>query len=284
MVYPTVASFDVGIKNLAYCIMTFCPSQPPSKQFPIRDWGVIDLTQFVSFNPNLLEEIPISIADYLSYSSSLKIGELRSLASNLSLSPLGTKATIIAGIRQKLISRGIPVPKSRKANTIPLIDLGKIMMEQLDSKPDLLLVDHVIIENQPVLKNPTMKSIQMMLYTYFLIRGMIDVEPDTSQKKIQMIQLVSPTKKLEVYEKDLHGDLSIREQLEAKYSKYTLTKKLGIEYCQQMIKEADPHWISFFQSHQKKDDLADAFLQGAYFLKRRWKVPKKRPSPSLPTT
>ena len=40
------------------------------------------------------------------------------------------------------------------------------MMSKLLEKPSLLSVDKVIIENQPVLKNPTMKSIQMVLIVF----------------------------------------------------------------------------------------------------------------------
>ena len=278
MVYPAVLSFDVGIKNLAYCIMTFRPAEPFGQQFPIQQWDVIDLTQFVPFPIQLLEKVPISISNYLSYSSSLKLKELQSLASSLSLCSLGIKSDIIERIRQRLVLKGVPIPKSKRANKIPLIDLGRIMIEQLDLRPELLQVDYVLIENQPVLKNPTMKSVQMILYTYFLIRGMVDpltTDIHTSKKKIQMIQLVAPTKKLEVYEKDPHGGVLIRQQQEAKCrSKYALTKRLGIEYCGQMIKDGDPQWVSFLLSHRKKDDLADAFLQGAHFLKRKWKIPE----------
>ena len=39
---------------------------------------------------------------------------------------------------------------------------------KLNQIPELLEVDYVFIENQPVLKNPQMKSIQMILYSYFL--------------------------------------------------------------------------------------------------------------------
>ena len=42
---------------------------------------------------------------------------------------------------------------------------------KLQEIPELLNVDYVVIENQPSLKNPQMKSIQMILYSYFLIMG-----------------------------------------------------------------------------------------------------------------
>ena len=45
-------------------------------------------------------------------------------------------------------------------------------------------IDKVVIENQPALKNPTMKSVQMILYSYFLIEGV------TTLKTIQDIQMI----------------------------------------------------------------------------------------------
>ena len=44
------------------------------------------------------------------------------------------------------------------------------MIEKLDKTIDLDGVSEIVIENQPVLKNPKMKSIQMILFTYFLIK------------------------------------------------------------------------------------------------------------------
>ena len=48
--------------------------------------------------------------------------------------------------------------------------IGQNLVNKMD---DLNLcernIESVIVENQPSLKNPTMKSIQMMVYSYFLI-------------------------------------------------------------------------------------------------------------------
>ena len=38
---------------------------------------------------------------------------------------------------------------------------------------DLDDVTHVLIENQPALKNPVMKSIQMIIYTFFVMDGIM---------------------------------------------------------------------------------------------------------------
>jgi glycosyltransferase involved in cell wall biosynthesis len=45
---------------------------------------------------------------------------------------------------------------------------------------------------------------------------------------------------------------------------YKLTKALGIKYCLELTKHMKD-WTTHFNSHKKKDDLADAFLQGLYF-------------------
>ena len=45
---------------------------------------------------------------------------------------------------------------------------------------------------------------------------------------------------------------------------YRLTKSLGIKYCLDLIQHLT-EMTTHFNSHKKKDDLADSFLQGAYF-------------------
>ncbi len=50
--------------------------------------------------------------------------------------------------------------------------------------------------------------------------------------------------------------------------KYKKTKFLGIEYCKYMINESkqDQKFIDLFVNSKKKDDLADAYLQGMFVL------------------
>lgn len=67
---------------------------------------------------------------------------------------------------------------------------------KLNENPFLLDVDYVVIENQPSLKNPKMKSIQMILYSYFLMYGKI---LNTGENKIQQIDFCNASNKLKVY-------------------------------------------------------------------------------------
>jgi len=67
---------------------------------------------------------------------------------------------------------------------------------KLHEKSQLLDVDIVVIENQPSLKNPKMKSIQMILYSYFLILGKGIGNWDKIGGYIQSIDFCSASNKL----------------------------------------------------------------------------------------
>jgi hypothetical protein len=68
--------------------------------------------------------------------------------------------------------------------------------KKLHELPFLLNVDKVVIENQPSLKNPQMKSIQMIVYSYFLMYGKI---LNNNEYKIKDIDFCNASNKLKVY-------------------------------------------------------------------------------------
>ncbi len=234
-----ILSWDVGIHHLSYCILE---QNDDSKNIQIIDWDVIDLVDDISQKKNIT-----------------------------------------------LLFQNIP----RKLDTIPSL---------LDN------IQRVCIENQPTLKNPTMKTIQIILYSYFLIRGVTDKQ----ENPIQLISFISATNKLKVYQgpyidPDLYtksGNLKKtpkskvaknqplivdfmecekEEELEEKEEEdeikedgkkktaicYGDKKKLAILYTREMIKVGHPEFMDFFESHKKKDDLADSFLQGMYVLTQK---------------
>lgn len=130
---------------------------------------------------------------------------------------------------------------------------------RLDKLPVLLDVDYVIIENQPVLRNPRMKTISESLYNYFLCRGIVDKERTNSI--IQAIKYINPSNKLKM-EKD--NSISVLKGSTSK-TKYKLTKSLAVEYTKNLL-EKYPDFKDIFNNTKKKDDLADCFLQGLYYI------------------
>ena len=104
-------------------------------------------------------------------------------------------------------------------------NLSKILIEELNLKTDFLNHDVICIENQPALKNPTMKSIQMLLYSYFIIEGVCKDPP------CENVQMINARNKLKVYK---------GPEVECKFKeKYKRNKYLSVEYTKNMILEEE---------------------------------------------
>ena len=140
---------------------------------------------------------------------------------------------------------------AQNSNKISLTFLCSSMYEQLDAIPELLQVDEILIENQPTLLNPTMKTVSAMLFSYFMIRGIHDKAKTHSI--IKTVNFCSPSNKIKV------GGDEATKQIKNTNKVYSVTKKLSKVFCKSLINE---QWLKIITSHKKQDDLADAFLQG----------------------
>ena len=130
----------------------------------------------------------------------------------------------------------------------------------MNQLPILLKVDQVIIENQPSLKNPKMKSISETLYNYFLCRGIIDTK--VTMSPITIVKYISPSNKLKLNKDNTALVLSNAKNVS---DTYKLTKELGIKYTKMLIKNM-PDKLTHLSNYKKKDDLCDAFLQGYHYM------------------
>ena len=179
-----ILSFDVGIKNLAYCVL--------DSSHKIYHWGVI----------NVLE-----------------------------------------GITTKKVDPDMTT---------------NLVFDKLDALPDIANVDRVVIENQPSLKNPKMKTMQIIILSYFVNRQR------TSNTSIQKIDCFAPRNKLNIYQAPRRNE--IEEAITCK-SVYSRTKKMSVEFTKDMISD-QTEWLALISNSKKKDDLADSFIQGACYLAR----------------
>jgi hypothetical protein len=111
-------------------------------------------------------------------------------------------------------------------------------------------IDNVIIENQPVLKNPTMKTVQILVYSYFHMQK--------KHSRVDNLHFVSAK-----------GKLCVENVVTCtKYkSKYRNHKMTSILTTKEYLKNNDTQ-IAFFNENTKKDDLSDCFLQSVYFLQK----------------
>ena len=92
--------------------------------------------------------------------------------------------------------------KRKKATATNPEELCEKMYSKLDAIPDIRNVDEVLIENQPSLKNPSMKTVSCLLFSYFVTRGKID------NKTINKIRFISPSNKLKVNDNQIQEILN----------------------------------------------------------------------------
>lgn len=295
--------WDVGIKNLAYCLL-----DKKGDKLEIIDWGIINL--LVHKSPpiycNCLKvsgDICGRRASYYSFPTENKDSDFsenknycnihlkkeRKEWAKLSNEERTMKESQIKEWSDKWVCCKDGCSKiatryciknnlyyctkhSKETDTIkdainqssavrmPMLTLGKILYDKLDKLPQLLKAKWICIENQPVLKNPTMKSIQMMLYSYFVMRQ--------HEKKIELhdMILMSAKNKLKVY-KDKYGELP--KKILSMRDKYRRNKMMAIEHTRLFVNnEHDEEWQEFYNEHDKKDDLADAYLMTRYFIEK----------------
>lgn len=165
--------------------------------------------------------------------------------------------------------------KPLKKTTVSSMDFDETRLKLiniLENKNHLLNADVVVIENQPSFKNPRMKSISALLYDYYTIRGIIDKERTNSN--IKRVKFMSPSNKIKLAsdgETQQIVKLKASEKASDESKAYKLTKSLAVKYTQDLLKHL-PEWLKHFNSYKKKDDLADAFLQGAYYFEMNVKA------------
>ena len=133
----SVLSFDIGIKNLSYCIV--CKDTKK-----IQDWGIINIScnkecEHINTKNNKCDKKATFIND------------------NILLCSQHSKNKKYTNV------------KKYKNNQNTIFNIGILLLKEIKKKEfNKFNIEDVLLENQPCLKNPTMKSIQMIIYTYFI--------------------------------------------------------------------------------------------------------------------
>lgn len=139
-------------------------------------------------------------------------------------------------------------------------DQATILLNKLNHHFSDIDLDYVVIENQPALKNPIMKTIQVMVFTFFhyqkdLLNRAIDIHIINARNKIKFADSLMKSYQCE--------EIVCKT---APSNKYKWNKEASILYTIQLLeyKNMASH-LEFFKTFKKKDDLADTLLQGLYF-------------------
>lgn len=287
-----IVSWDVGIKNLAYCIMEKCDDV--DRPYIIHEWDVINLTNSIEINCCYAgcDKANTDIKTFCSYMGKnhyfckahktyhtviqQKYKDIKDTIRQIDdeqCSKCGKNAkwqvadtslcTVHRNSFLKKWDKEIEQVKfsPSKIDDMTVDELKLRLLRKLDSIPSLLTAKHVCIENQPTLKNPRMKAVSDTLYAWFLIRGILDKEKNNSS--IEKVAFISPSNKLKI---EGFTD-EIQNEIIESSNKYKTTKALGVQHTKIILKNC-PQYLAHIDKYKKKDDICDAFLQGTYYLSK----------------
>ena len=334
-----IISFDVGIKNMAYCVLSI----EQGNQLIIEDWNILNLmdseppphtfkcscillntktknqkhkikksknneiaintnninenipmpmpinnafcgkpAKYSKMNDNTIQEMSyycekhakqnteyfISKKEYShSHLNKLKKDELITIYNklfNTTVTNGFTKPVMLEKILkyyQDKCFTSIKTIKGKTASETNLIMIGKNMKTLLNNVPiiqnSIKDITHVIIENQISPIANRMKTIQGMIAQYFIMKCEHDIH----------IEFVSSVNKLKHFAKIVNtpdDDAILKCNGKNSYNK---NKMNGITICTQLIQNNDSliNWITVLNM-KKKDDFADSFLQGFWYL------------------
>lgn len=108
--------------------------------------------------------------------------------------------------------------------------------------------DVVLIENQPMLLNGVMKTMSVVIYTYF---NMLKIQ----SANVSEVRFISATNKLKCERLNI-----------GKKNTYKDRKKLGVEIARAYIDDVFPGKSQWFESIAKKDDYSDTLCQAIYYI------------------
>ena len=131
----------------------------------------------------------------------------------------------------------------KNPTSISLVDYGIALKEKFTDIFNYDDIDKVIIENQIGPLALRMKTLQGMITQHFIENDIKDIEMINSSNKL-------------------------KKMLGGKKTTYSERKKAGIKFTLTDLNEkaAISKWMDHFNKHKKKDDLADCYLQGKWFL------------------
>lgn len=200
--------------------------------------------------------------------------------------------TLVAFFKERCFEP-IKQKKQKNSKETNLISIGHNMRRELNNIHDFDSITNVIIENQISTLAARMNSIQGMLVQYFIMRmgdKLINIDFISSSNKLKGLPPIDDEKKKTILSKKKSPVLTIASRNPDNYSdnhsnieevftetprkksvnsKYRDHKILGIYHCSSFLEhnpELGQQWKHVLDT-KKKDDYADCFLQGIWYIK-----------------
>jgi hypothetical protein len=237
-----VLSIDVGIKNLAHCLLQQNTEGGVGTGSIILDWRVVDLTPKLDCScckkrAVVTTDAGVSFCKKHAPTSeddpSWTLEDLRKRCAEKGVATTGARKTLLNRLKGK-------TTKVATALQIPDTQLARALLEAYEPLFAKHKIDRMVIENQMAAR---LKPLQGMLILYGTSKGCI-------------VDVVSPSNKLKA--------------LNMGNTTYGERKRLSVERTRELLTDVDA--AAAFNAAKKKDDLADAFLQGVWFVQTKMRT------------
>ena len=291
-----ILTIDVGTVNLAYCLAEHdTAKQNIIQSVNIVDWGVLD----VSYKPLYCKHIKNkrAICNCVSKYYTLKDGASNHSEPDNFIGYCKSHAKQIQQYNKSIKSnKSNKSNQSNQSNQINKIKLYKIsenpiyknnfneQMERLLTSLEKFYLNiirtpydivhkvpqnvnnlKIYIENQPVFKNPVMKSISIGIFTFFALKKI--VEPDI----ISSVNFINATVKTkDDFISKLFELVDVKSYI-LKFKEYDKRKEFTVDISNQIISKLDNSINNIiscnkYYLNKKKDDMADTLVYVIYVI------------------
>ena len=267
----------MGIRNLAYCLLEITDLSGCR----VIAWNNIDLLEGGESSQDAKRccACPspakwLYVADNTKWCQGCATGVRRRRTATLrpSLPVLPPNSSSVVAMRELLVARGIAVTGIKKDALLTMLSshylmpwkpaktmntamtvLRRAMNTWLTTVlPTFAKATLIRLENQPVMTNPTMKSVQMILFT------LLGHRLETEYNWKGTIDFVHAGTKSRGAAADLSGAVATDLSGSAAYKKRKKTAEDDVRAILEGL--GNREWSDFFRTRTKKSDLADAFL------------------------
>ena len=233
-----VLSFDVGIRHLAYLLID-------SNTNHILSWNSLDISQPATCcqcesSPQYTFKEKLYCKQHIKHKTPMtkRLMILQNSTLIKQQNYLKKKSPTYTHF-EDYIKEEVYHKLTTNANKLNLIYLGRNMTQHFNRLFNYS-IDVVLIENQIGKIAIRMKTLQGMIAQYFIQKNVATIEFISSKNKLHFIKHKTT---------------------------YKERKLLGINEMNRRLSEPELlSWRDYFQQHQKKDDLADCFLQYQYYI------------------
>ena len=194
--YKYYLTFDVGIKNLAYCLARYDTEKPIIAGLDILEWGILDVSYKPLICKNIKNKRKICNTNSIYYSLKPDVpnkpschknaenltGFCQFHANELKQTDKKAHSSLFRVSKNQIFINNFNVQMERLLTALEHFYNGKLTNlfhtvnpeeEAKNNKEYLVNNLEIFIENQPVFKNPIMKSISIAILTFFTLKKVI---------------------------------------------------------------------------------------------------------------